>query len=240
MTNKLRLKLLSISTLYIILFSAIQLCFFTTLHGFGKNKVQYSDFDFKYQETKHFKIYFSSGGEQISEFVANVAENFYKKIRKKFKYNLKRKIPIIVYNSHNDFKQTNVIMELIEQEVGGFTEIFKDRVVIPYQGSMEDLRHVVEHELVHAIVFEMIYGSNILETMMSLQNMIRIPLWFMEGLAEYESLDWDYKSDMFVRDAVINDNIHFYGGDLYGFLVYKGGAITEDSKKCIIVLISAI
>jgi hypothetical protein len=40
-----------------------------------------------------------------------------------------------------------------------------------------------------------------------IQNNIQLvfPLWFEEGLAEYLALGWDTQTDMFMRDAVLNN-----------------------------------
>lgn len=190
--------------------------------SFGKNKVQYTDFDWSFIQTKHFDIYFYKGTEDIFEFVAQTAEDAYKEIKKDFGHTMKKRIPIIVYKSHNDFQQTNVITEIIEESVGGFTEYFKNRVVVPYEGSYERLRHVVHHELTHAVMFDMLYGG-VLESIATRQYTFRIPLWVAEGLAEFESLGWDTKSDMYMRDATIAGYIPPLQEELGGFLAYKGG-----------------
>ena len=37
---------------------------------FGKNKVQYHDFEWKYIETENFRIYFYQGGKMLADFCA--------------------------------------------------------------------------------------------------------------------------------------------------------------------------
>src|SRR3972149_45262 len=98
--------------------------------------------------------------------------------------------------SPNEFQQTNVVSDLIEENVGGFTEAFKNRVVIPFNGSFEDFRHVLHHELTHALIFDMLYG-NILHSLFSRQALFNLPLWFSEGFAEFSSRHGlDYQGDM--------------------------------------------
>ena len=46
--------------------------------------------------------------------------------------------------------------------VGGVTELFKNRMVIPYNGSLKELKHVIYHELVHVFINDGIYGAGIL------------------------------------------------------------------------------
>ena len=97
------------------------------------------------------------------------------------------RVPIILYGSHNDFAQTNVTPELIDAGTGGFTEVLRNRVVLPFTGSYEDLRHVVVHELMHAFMFDMLYGGSA-ASLIARQSFFSVPLWFAEGMAEYFSL----------------------------------------------------
>ncbi len=194
-----------------------------TLHAqyFGKNKVQYTYFHWQYIQTKHFDIYFTDGGQSLAEFVAKRAEDAYDLLSQDFRYELADRITIIVYRSHNDFEQTNVDLSPPEESVGGFTEFFKNRVVIPFEGEWEKFRHVIHHELTHAVSLQMMYGTGVMSIIMGMTR-LQLPMWFMEGLAEYESRGWDTETDMFVRDATINGympDIQYLGG----FLAYKGG-----------------
>ncbi|MEJ2104845.1 MAG: hypothetical protein P8X47_09750, partial [Ignavibacteriaceae bacterium] len=75
---------------------------------FGKNKVQYKYFDWYYVQTKHFDVYFANDGETLAEFTTHVAEDALSKIQESFKYSINNRITIIVYNSQNDFQETNV------------------------------------------------------------------------------------------------------------------------------------
>ncbi len=188
---------------------------------FGKNHVQYNTFNMSYIQSEHFDIYFTQGGLKVAEFVASVGEQSYQALRDDFRYELTDRISIIVYNSHNDFQQTNVQYGPPEESVGGFTEFFKNRVVIPYEGDWEKFRHVIHHELAHAVMLQMLFGSGVQSIITGLAR-LQLPSWFVEGLAEYESRGWDTQSDMFIRDAALNGyatEIDYFGG----FLAYKGG-----------------
>jgi len=190
--------------------------------SFGKNKVQYFSQDWSYIQSEHFDVFFYQDGYSIAQFVADAAEEAYVEISRSFQYTLRERVTIITYKSHNDFQGTNVTFSTPEEGVGGFTEFFKNRVVIPYEGSYEQLRHVTHHELTHAIMLEMIYGGGLGSIIASLSRM-PMPDWFAEGLAEYESRHgWDTDSDLFMRDATINDYVPEIN-QLYGFMAYKGG-----------------
>ena len=195
---------------------------------FGKNKVKYKNMNWKMVETPHFNIYYYNGGEYLAEFAANVAEDSYREISYDLSWDLKKKIPILVYDSHNDFQQTNVTPGIIEEQVGGFTEIYKSRIVVPFDGSYEEFRHVINHELTHAFQYDILYGKNTASTIIS-QVTTDIPLWFIEGMAEYESRWLDPETDIFMRDLILNgeyikiQDLWMYGG----YLIYKEGQMIE-------------
>ena len=109
----------------------------------------------------------------------------------------------------------------MSEGIGGVTELFKNRVVIPFEGSYEQFRHVIHHELVHAVVNDMVYGGNA-QSVISGTQLLRLPLWVNEGIAEYLSLNWDTKSDMVIRDMTVNDYIPSVR-ELEYYMAYKGG-----------------
>jgi len=189
---------------------------------FGKNKVRYRDFDWNYIQTRHFDLYFYDDAYPIATFAAEVMESSYKEISGELHYNIQQRIPVFIYNSHNEFQQTNIISSLLPEGVGGFTEAFKNRIVIPFTGSYEDFRHVLHHELTHAVTYNMLFGNS-LASILSRQRLFDLPLWFAEGYAEYSSRHgWDYHSDMWMRDATINNYLipPLYLG---GYAAYRQG-----------------
>jgi len=189
---------------------------------FGKNKVNYTTFDWRFIQTENFDIYFTKGGYETALIASEIAEDSYERLSDHWQYSPRNHIPIIIYNSHNDFSQTNVILEPIGEGTGGFTEIFKNRVVIPWEGSLAKFRHVIHHELTHAMYFDMLYGG-VMESIMGREYLFQLPLWFAEGLAEHESQYWSTEADMIVRDGIITGYLPQIQNIYGGYLVYKGG-----------------
>ena len=188
---------------------------------FGQNKVQYRTYDWRYISSDHFDVYYYPGLDSLAMRVMDLAEKANVYLSAKLGHQLGRKIPIILYGSHNDFIQTNITSELIEPQVGGFTEMLRNRVVLPFMGSYEDMRHVVVHELTHAFMFDLLYaGSG--ASLIARQSFFSPPLWFAEGLAEYCSLGMESNAEMFLRDGTITGYLPplQYAG---GYIVYKQG-----------------
>ena len=189
--------------------------------SFGKNKVQYRDFDWSYIQTPNFDIYFYGENQDLAEFTSKVSEEAYNQISSHLAWDLKNRVSILVYNSHNEFQQTNVIGQYMSEGIGGVTELFKNRIVFPFDGDFEQFRHVIHHELVHAMLNDMVYGGTA-QNMMASRTRVRIPLWSNEGLAEFLSSNWDTKADMVLRDIAIHERIPTVN-ELNYFMAYKGG-----------------
>src|SRR3990172_7219853 len=189
---------------------------------FGQNKVQYVNFEWKFMQSKHFDIYFAQGGESIARFTADAAESSLVSLQNNIGYPIKNRIPIIVFNSHNEFQQNNAVDEYLPEGVGGVTELFKNRILVPFEGDYDKFRHVIHHELLHAYMNDMYYGGSI-QNIISQNIRLQFPIWFSEGMAEYQSLNGNDKAnDMFIRDAVIYDylpEVSYIGG----YLAYRGG-----------------
>ncbi|MCD6594573.1 PD40 domain-containing protein [bacterium] len=188
---------------------------------FGRNKVQYSLTNWYYVTTPDFKIYYPAGYENLVDFAKIELERGLDRLSNDFSYTPQDKISILIYPTRFDFQETNVISSILPEGVGGFTELLKNRVVIPFNGNWEDFRHVLTHELTHAFSFEFLYGNSP-AGVLSLSRVFQIPLWLAEGSAEFESLNWDSEADMYMRDAILNDYIA-PPDQLGGFLVYKEG-----------------
>ena len=209
---------------HVIKIIVISLLLLSTLFAqFGQNKVQYDVFDWNFIQSKHFNIYFNGENKTISDFAAQTAEAAYESISTLLDWDLKKRYAIIVYDSHNDFQQTNTINQYMPEGVGGFTELFKNRVVVPFEGSFSDLRHVIHHELIHAFMNDL-YFSGSIQSIISGAVQLNIPLWLAEGSAEYESSRWDTEADMFMRDFTYFSPFEAYPLEaLTGYYAYKGG-----------------
>lgn len=196
---------------------------FSQFFSFGKNRVQYETFDWRFIETDHFDIYYyDSKNYHLAQFTAETVESSLKQLVEDIGTPLTDRIPVIIYDSHSDFSQTNVVRLPVDaQGIGGVTDKFKNRMTQPFMGDYADFRRTIQHELLHAYINDVYYGGSVQSIV---QNNIQLvfPLWFEEGLAEYLALGWDTQTDMFMRDAVLNNYLPPIP-QLRGFFAYRGG-----------------
>ncbi len=204
----------------------ILLLFLTSQYLFEQNKIQYTSHEWMMHKTEHFHIYYYKSEKVLVPFAADVLEESYNRLRKRFNYKERKNedaIPVILYKSHPDFQGTNVILDRIPEGVGGFAELFKNRIVIPFNGSYSDFRHVLNHELVHIFQYRILYGTGVNAIKRAITS--SIPLWFIEGMAELESLGWDQSAETYIRDAVLNNKLFTIPqlSRIGGYPIYKEG-----------------
>jgi len=204
----------------------IFLLLLTSQYYFEQNKIQYKSYEWLMHETEHFEIYYYKTEKVLVPFAADVLEESYSRLRERLNYKEKKNeepIPVILYQSHQDFRGTNIILDRIPEGVGGFAEIFKNRIVVPFSGSYSDFRHVLNHELVHIFQYRILYGTGINAIKRAITS--NIPLWFIEGMAELESSGWDQSAETYVRDAVLNNRLFTISqlNNIGGYPIYKEG-----------------
>ncbi|OGD20422.1 MAG: hypothetical protein A2W03_01750 [Candidatus Aminicenantes bacterium RBG_16_63_16] len=169
---------------------------------FGRNKVQYQKFNFRIIKTKHFDVYFYPEFRAVAEQSARMAERWYARITRILNHELRGRQTLILYSSSPDFQQTTTTSEAISEGTGGFTEPLKRRVVLPVGTSPAETDHVIGHELIHAFQYDMTSGRGPGGGMEAGAALARLPLWFIEGLAEYVSIGpVDPNTAMWMRDA---------------------------------------
>jgi hypothetical protein len=171
---------------------------------FGRNKPHYKAFDFKLYETPYFSIYHYLENKKALDQIALWSEQWYKMHQKVLSDSFYFKNPIILYNDHADFQQTNAISGEIGVGTGGVTEAFRNRVIFPFTMTNQQTWHVLGHELVHAFQYNLVINGD----SSSIRNLQNLPLWMVEGLAEYMSLGRvDPFTAMWMRDATLNNDI---------------------------------
>lgn len=204
---------------------------------FGRNKVQWERFNFKVLKTEHFDIYYYDREADVVNDVGRMAERWYARFSRVFNHSFTHK-PIVLYANPADFQQTTTTPELIGQGTGGFTDPFMNRVVLPLTGDYAENDHVLGHELVHVFQFDIAAS---LTNNRRRFNLEALPLWLVEGMAEYFSKGRiDPLTAMWIRDATIHNRMPdlrkltrdpYYFPYRYGqaLLAYIGGRFGDDA-----------
>lgn len=196
---------LSVRGVLTAVFAALFLCVGpANAQYFGRNKVQYDKFDFQKFQTDHFEFYLYPEEEVAVKDAARMAERWYQRHSRTFLREFAKRKPVIFYANDADFQQTNAISGSLGQGTGGVTEALKERVIMPLTGSYRDTDHVLGHELVHSFQYDIALNR----TDSSRFALGLMPLWLVEGMAEYFSVGRDDPhTAMWIRDAALRDDL---------------------------------
>ena len=184
----------------------------------GKNKVRWDKFEWKSYETPHFKISYYDRVEPALEKVASYAESAYDDIARQLNFQILEPVPLILYATHAEFEETNVIVGFIPEGVGAFATPVRNRMVMPVDLPERELQGLIQHELTHIFQYEIFFGGKRGRLVYA-----RPPLWFMEGMASYYGNDEDARDEMYMRDAALSDQVPSIMNPPQGFLAYRYG-----------------
>ena len=195
--------------------------------AFGQNKIQYRHFQWHVLHGPHVDLYFYPEEAELARVALSYAETSYRVLEARFRHSVTRRIPLVVYASHQDFEQTNVLPFVPPEALLGVTEFLKRRVAVPFTGSYAEFRHSLRHELVHVFQLSCLSLDYALHPR---QLRVEFPLWWDEGLAEYWSAGEDSRDEMILRDLTVTGRLPTIAqlADASGGIVYPlGGTLVR-------------
>jgi hypothetical protein len=191
---------------------------------FGKNKIQYRSFDWKIYHSPHFDVYYYPEEEHLLQKVVSFAESAYDRLSREFDFQIKEPTPLIFYATHSAFEQNNIILNFIPEGIGAFASPARNRMVLPVDLPDPELLELIAHELTHIFQYHILFEGRLGRSVTA-----NPPQWFIEGMASYIAKDESARDRMFLRDAVVNDNIPSVTGTQGGgFFAYRFGHAVFD------------
>lgn len=195
--------------LYLLLFLCLSVAFSASaqknLETFGKNRIQYRGFNWRYYSTTHFDIYFYNGGQKLAKHTAEMLEDEYGRITDIMGYAPYIKTKIFIYNSHIDFDQSNVGIKEKTFDIGGQTNFLKTHIEIPFEGEISQFEDDLIYKVSRLFVDDMMFGGLITEVFQS-TYLFTLPEWFIDGIAAYIAYGWDIEMDDYVRSYLRTNN----------------------------------
>ena len=169
---------------------------------YGKNKIQDTDYDWKELQGDGYRVIYPEQLRRRALDVAHIYATHLERISQDLDLHFDKTIPVFIYPSQKEYETTNIVTGLVRGS-GGFTEFFKERVVFPITSSDRALQRLALHEITHAVQLKYLLDGPYRSLQIILTGVLS-PLWYMEGVAQYEAKAWDSTSAMYVRDAVMD------------------------------------
>jgi hypothetical protein len=135
-----------------------------------------------------------------AEFAAPIINLQIEELARDFHFWPRERFSYILFSSYREFQQANVFS--IQEGVQGITSTQEPTMAIPYWGERETFRHISHHELVHQF---QVQKMNDLTRDRNDSPAALVPLWFIEGMAEFYSLRGvDSEAKSLLRDLWFN------------------------------------
>jgi hypothetical protein len=177
---------------------------------FGKNRVQFQKFNWKYYQTDNFNTYFSQDGLEIGKYVAQVAEQELPGLEEFIEYGLQRRANIAVYNSFDEMQQSNIGIGIDWQNTGGITKLVNNKMLIYFDGNHQNLRKQIRQGIAGVLVANVLFGDDLGEFAAN-QTLLDLPKWLTDGYIDYAAEEWNTDLDDQLKSALLSgDYNNFY------------------------------
>lgn len=173
--------------------------------NFGKSRIQYKSFDWKYYATQNFNVYFNRGGQEEAYRAAVYAEKELKRVTSLIGYYPYSKITLILYNSPTELLQSNIGLNNDLYQTGGETLFMKNKIELAFEGTQTEFKRDLSYELTKLLLNDMMYGGSLKEALQS-SYLLRLPEWFVSGAAAYTAEGWSIRMDNYMRDMLLDED----------------------------------
>jgi len=170
---------------------------------FGKNRVQYKKFKWQFYQSDNFNTYFNQEGNELARYVAKLAETELPSIEKFVEYGLQRRINIVVYNTFDDLRQSNIGMGIDWQNTGGVTKLVNNKMPIYFDGNHTNLKKQIREGLARVLVENLLFGDDLGEVAAN-QALLDLPKWLTDGYIHYTAEDWNVALDDDLRATILS------------------------------------
>ena len=178
--------------------------YYGTRMEFGKNRVQYDEFDWTYYRFDLYDVYFYRGNDKLADQVARMAKRERAQIENYLDAPSDERIQILLFNNLSDLKQSNLNSSSEEAyNTVGITRSSGNRLFLYFDGSYADLMRQLRTGLAEMTLKHMITGDftqNIANS-----TMLNLPEWYVKGLTSFIGERWSAEVDNRVRDGFYSE-----------------------------------
>ncbi|MEI9946242.1 MAG: hypothetical protein WDN26_18725 [Chitinophagaceae bacterium] len=169
---------------------------------FGKNRVQYQKFSWKYYQTENFNTYFSQDGLGLGKYVAQIAETELSGLEEFIEYGLQRRINVVVYNNFDELQQSNIGLGIDWQNTGGVTKLVNNKMLVYFDGNHDNLRRQIRQGIARVLVENVLFGDDLGEFAAN-QALLDLPKWLTDGYIQYAAENWSPSLDDDLRSTML-------------------------------------
>lgn len=177
---------------------------------FGKNRVQFKKFKWKFYQSPNFNVYFNQGGLELAKYVTQIAEEELKPVEKAVEYSMQRRVNVVIYDNYDDYKSSNIGLGIDWQNPGGLTKLVNNKMVLYFDGNHNNLRIKIREGIAKILTDNILFGDDIGE-FASNAALLDLPQWLTNGYVQYIAEHWSPAKDDQLKSAMLSgDYKNFY------------------------------
>ncbi len=168
---------------------------------FGKNRIQYRQFDWQYLSGENFDVYYYDNRKVIAQNALEFLESEFDRITDLIGYPPYFKTKVFLYNSLSDLRQSNVGLNRTLYTVNGETEFIKPYVEVANLGTVQEFKEELLMRISELMVNEMMFGGSLKDIFQS-SILMNLPDWFVDGASLYVAKGWSAEMDDYIRQII--------------------------------------
>jgi hypothetical protein len=169
---------------------------------FGKNRVQYKKFTWKFYQSPNFNVYYNQDGLELAKYVVQLAEEELDSIEADIDYSLQRRATLVIYNNYEDYKTSNIGLGIDWQNSGGLTRLVNNKIPLYFDGNHNTFRLKVREGIARVLTDNILFGDDIGE-FASNQALLDLPKWLTDGYVEYIAEKWTIEKDDELKNVIL-------------------------------------
>ncbi len=168
---------------------------------FGKNRIQYRQFNWQYLASENFDVYYYDARKAVAQNAIEFLEAEFDRITDLIGYPPYFKTKVFLYNSLADLRQSNVGLNRTLFTANGETEFIKPYVEVANVGTAEEFKEELLFQISDLMVNEMMFGGSLKDIFQS-SILMNLPDWFVDGASLYVAKGWSAEMDDFIRQLM--------------------------------------
>ena len=175
--------------------------------AFGKNRVQHRTFEWQVFEQGNFEVHHYREGDQIAGQVTRMLQREADALAPMFGRQLEGPLQVLVFNSQEEFRQSNVGVMLGQDEasnLGGSARLVGSKMFVYATGDRRSVAWQVREGLAQVLFNQTMYETDWSQAIRS-GSVVQSPPWMSDGLARYAARGLDAASQETILDLCRRD-----------------------------------
>ena len=170
---------------------------------FGKNRIQYKKFNWKFFQSDRFNVYCTNGGVELAKYVLQAASEEVPQLESFMEFNIQGRLEFIIYNNFDEYKQSNLGLNSDWQSASGITKLVDNKMVLYFDGNHDHLRKQIRLGIAKKNTDHLLFGDDIGEIATN-SALLDLPQWLTDGYIYYCAENWNTQLDDELRDNMLN------------------------------------